>query len=126
MMLVEAAMVLPLVMLLTMGVIEYGWMIYNQQLVTNAARHGARVAVRPDATSAEVQNQVLAVMTQGRLAGRGYTLTCNPTDVAAAAAGDPVVVTVNQPYVNIRLLGIPLIPVPNNLSTVVTMLKEGP
>ena len=39
---IEMAMVLPLLMLLTLGVIEYGWMFLKSQQITNAARQGAR------------------------------------------------------------------------------------
>ena len=42
---VEFALVLPLLLLLTFGVIEFGFFVYNQQIITNAAREGARAGI---------------------------------------------------------------------------------
>lgn len=39
---VEFALVLPLFLTLVMGAIDWGWFFYIDQLVTNAAREGAR------------------------------------------------------------------------------------
>ena len=47
---VEAAIVLPLIALLTLGAIELGWAILKSQQVTNTTRQAARLAARPDAT----------------------------------------------------------------------------
>ena len=41
----EFALVLPLLLLLTFGVIEFGFFVYNQQIITNAAREGARAGI---------------------------------------------------------------------------------
>ncbi len=43
---VEAALILPLLMLLLLGVIEYGWIYLKSEQIANAARHGARVGAR--------------------------------------------------------------------------------
>ena len=42
---VEFALVLPLLMLITFGIIEFGMFIYNQQVLTNASREGARAGI---------------------------------------------------------------------------------
>ncbi|HAV90985.1 MAG TPA: hypothetical protein DCW44_06910 [Eubacterium sp.] len=42
---VEFALVLPILALLLFGIIDYGWIFYNQARVGNAAREGARFAV---------------------------------------------------------------------------------
>jgi Flp pilus assembly protein TadG len=42
---VEFAFVLPLLLLLTFGIIEFGFFVYNQQIITNAAREGARLGI---------------------------------------------------------------------------------
>jgi len=42
---VEFAIVLPLLMLLLFGMIEFGLIIYNKQVITNASREGARYAI---------------------------------------------------------------------------------
>jgi Flp pilus assembly protein TadG len=38
----EAALVLPLILAITFGLIEFGLLMYNKQVITNAAREGAR------------------------------------------------------------------------------------
>lgn len=43
--LVEFALVLPVFLLLTLGVVEMGWLLYNNHTLTNAAREGARYAM---------------------------------------------------------------------------------
>jgi Flp pilus assembly protein TadG len=42
---VEFALVLPLLLLFLFGVIEFGLAIYNKQILTNAAREGARAGI---------------------------------------------------------------------------------
>jgi Flp pilus assembly protein TadG len=42
---VEFALVLPLLIALLCGIIDFGWLYYNQIALSNAAREGARYAV---------------------------------------------------------------------------------
>ena len=56
---VEAAIVMPIVILLTFGFIELGWYVNSVQILHNAARQGARAAVRLENSNAEVQAAVL-------------------------------------------------------------------
>ena len=42
---VEFSIILPLLILITFGIIEFGVMLFNQQIITNACREGARVGV---------------------------------------------------------------------------------
>lgn len=42
---VEFAIVLPVLVLLLFGTIEFGLLIYNQQVMTNASREGARSGI---------------------------------------------------------------------------------
>ena len=44
---VEFAIVLPFLALLLFGIIEFSLLLYNQQVITNAAREGVRVAINP-------------------------------------------------------------------------------
>jgi Flp pilus assembly protein TadG len=122
---IEAAIVLPLLLLMTLGLIEYGWMFMKAQQVTNAARQGARVAARADATTVEVQQAVLDAMTMANLELSGYSLTINPVDPATPEPGQLIAVTVSVNYPDIEL-GMPLIPTPAALDETVTMAKEGP
>ena len=42
---VEFAIVLPVLVLLLFGAIEFGLLLYNQQVITNASREGARAGI---------------------------------------------------------------------------------
>jgi len=55
---VEFALVLPLLLTLVMGTIDWGWFFYIDQLCTNAAREGARAGsvMAPTATTTQVRD----------------------------------------------------------------------
>ena len=55
---VEFAIVLPLLVLLAFGTIEFGLMLYNKQILTNASREATRAAVK-GVTVSEVKQIVL-------------------------------------------------------------------
>ncbi len=42
---VEMAVLVPLLVLLLFGLVEFGLLLYNQQVITNASREGARAAI---------------------------------------------------------------------------------
>ena len=55
---IEFAVVLPLLLLILMGIIDFGLLLQRYMVVTNAAREGARVAVLPGYTESDVQLRV--------------------------------------------------------------------
>lgn len=55
---VETALVLPLFFLVVFGVIEFGRAFMVAQLLTNAAREGARAAITAGSTNTDVTNTV--------------------------------------------------------------------
>jgi Flp pilus assembly protein TadG len=62
--LVEFALVVPLLLVLLLGIMEYGWFMRNQLTVSNAAREGARYAVVGRSTSdiiSRIQTKAAAV-----------------------------------------------------------------
>src|SRR5205814_10356923 len=56
--LVELAIALPILLLLTLGSIEYGWVFLRVSPINQAARQGVRVDVRPDATADSINSNV--------------------------------------------------------------------
>lgn len=122
---IEMALVLPLLMALTFGLIEYGWIFLKLQQVTEAARHAARIGVTADATNGDITNAVAALMDDAGLGASGYEVAISPGETAGLTAGEPLKITVAVPYENIELIGVPLIPVPPSLRASVTMAKEG-
>ena len=65
---IEFAVLLPLLIVLIFGIIEFGMLLYNQQVITNASREGARAGIvsrppeeelTPDEIRAIVKNYCL-------------------------------------------------------------------
>jgi Flp pilus assembly protein TadG len=98
----ETAMTLPLVLLVSVSVFEFGRAYQTWQVLTNAAREGARVAVLPGSTAADVDARVRQYLTSGALpapASAGVALTAGTVDIGAGGAGAPTsVVTVTYPF----------------------------
>ena len=120
---VELALLLPVLLLVLIGTMEYGWLYLKTQQIGAAARNAARVGIVEGATNAEVQASVDAVMAEADLDGSGYSTTISP-DVAAAAAGTTVTVTVSVPASALALTAFPL-PRPDTLTGRSSMVKEG-
>jgi len=121
--LVELAIALPILLLLTLGLIEYGWVFLRVSQINQAARQGVRVAVRPDATDDTITSNVSSMMNQAGLGSSGYQLT--HTDIGVAV-GQPVTVQINVNYGPLSLTGTSLVPLPTQLQGRATMAKEGP
>lgn len=122
---VEMAIVLPLLILLTLGAIEYGWMFLKAQQVTNASRQGARAGAPIDGTDTSIRNAVDSVMAAAGLSASGYTVSI-PTSVNGLTPQTIFSVTVSVPYANITLIGLlTILPAPTNLRSVTSMAKEG-
>lgn len=95
--LLEFALVMPLLLILVVGVIEFGRAWNMQQIITDAAREGARKAAiyDPDVTQAMVENTVKNALAGGRIQPSTATITTNGWD---ADQNFPVTVTVSVPY----------------------------
>jgi Flp pilus assembly protein TadG len=63
--LVEFALVLPVLLLVFGGIIDFGMLLQRQQVLTNAAREGARLAVLPGYTTTDVQARVTQFVQEG-------------------------------------------------------------
>lgn len=65
--LLEAALTLPIMLLVCVGILEFGRAYQAWQVVTNASREGARVAVLPGISDASVEARVKTYMKNGAL-----------------------------------------------------------
>jgi len=58
----EFAIVLPIILLLILGIIEFSFLLYNKAVITNACREGARAGIiqrlSPRVTSGEIETIV--------------------------------------------------------------------
>ena len=62
---VELALTLPLLLLVVLGVFDFGLMFERFEVVTNAAREGARLGVLPDYTTAQAETHAGNYLTFG-------------------------------------------------------------
>jgi Flp pilus assembly protein TadG len=92
--LLETAITLPLVLFISVAIFEFGRAYQVQQVLTNAAREGARVAVLPDYTDAQVTTIVRTYLTDGGLAAVDPAIT---RDIAVPP-GTASRVTINYPF----------------------------
>ena len=65
--LIEAAITVPIILLIAVGIFEFGRAYQTQQVLTNAAREGARLAVLEGPTDGDVRARVNSYLTSGGL-----------------------------------------------------------
>ncbi|MEN6451994.1 MAG: TadE/TadG family type IV pilus assembly protein [Thermoguttaceae bacterium] len=106
--LVEFAIVAPLFFLMVFGIIEFGRAIMVQEILTNASREGARLAVldSPTPTAGAVKSTVATYLANAGISGA--TVTINPSEPTSAGYGQPVTVTVSIPFSNVSWLPSPM------------------
>jgi Flp pilus assembly protein TadG len=104
--LIETALTLPIVLVISISIFEFGRALQVWQLLTNAAREGARVAVLPGATSAGTKQRVLDYMAAGGLPNRNANQITVNSNAQIIMSGNPVSasqITVAYPF-NFMLL----------------------
>lgn len=84
---VELALVLPVFLMLVLGIIEFGRGLMVINLVTNAAREGARMAVIDGTTNSDVTTAVNTFITQAL--GQSAANATSTTITVTAATGNP-------------------------------------
>ncbi|MBW2664253.1 MAG: pilus assembly protein [Deltaproteobacteria bacterium] len=109
---VEFAIVLPLFLVLTFGIIEFGVIMYNKAIITNASREGARFAILFDSVvhdDVDIANKVKAHLKFDPIdnssilinlggASAPPTILVSPTPVSNRPRRTPISVTVKYPY----------------------------
>ncbi|MCA9129562.1 MAG: pilus assembly protein [Planctomycetales bacterium] len=119
---VEFAFVAPLMILLTLGMLELGRMVMVKQIMVNASREGARDAVLPGATSESVQASVEAELAAASISGA--TITITPSVLSSAAEGTAVTILISVPAADISWIPKPLYSLQNTIEASTTMRKE--
>jgi len=119
---VEFAVVAPVFLLLVFGMIEYGRMVMVYQVLTNASREGARVAVLDGATNASVTSTVNTYLSNGTITGADVQVIPNPP--SNAQYGDPVTVTVSVPFSQVSWLPSPMYLGGKTLTSSTVMRRE--
>ena len=122
--LVETALVLPILILVTFGAIKYGWLFLKAQQITNAARHGARMAALPDVTVPDAKVSVINMLAEKNIDANDNDIDISSVDVSVD--GHPAVnCTIIIPTRKVDIMTNSMFPEPVNISASVTMAEEG-
>jgi Flp pilus assembly protein TadG len=131
---IEAAMTLPLLLLVCVGIIEFGRLYQTWQVMTNAAREGARIAVLPSLPSGGVDTRVRQYLQSGGLNSDstvGVTVTPMNVPLGSGGTASGSKVTVTYPFTFMALQPIAQMVVPGatagapiTLTTSATMRNE--
>lgn len=65
--LIEFGLTLPLLLLVMLGIIEFGFMFHEYEVVTNASREAARIAVLPAYSASDAQTRATQYLTAAGL-----------------------------------------------------------
>ncbi len=120
----EFALLLPLLLMILFGIMEFGMMMYGREIVTNAAREGARAGIvqgPPKRSAGEISTII-----DNYLTGTGI----NPADVdlvpTGAGLANPNTLTVSGTYSYSFL--VPVIPtlvgIPNPLNIPISVVMR--
>ena len=91
---VEFAVCLPLIVLIVLGTIEAGSLLFLKQTLVQAAYEGAKVAIA-SGDSEQVEAVVDAVADSRNLTDVSIQFT--PSDLASVPAGETVTITISAP-----------------------------
>jgi len=80
--LIEFALVFPVLLMVVLGIVDFGFLFQRMEVVTNAAREGARIAVLPGYATADVQARVTNYVQTGGVPVTGTNPVVSVTDVS--------------------------------------------
>jgi Flp pilus assembly protein TadG len=97
--LLETAITIPIILLITVGIFEFGRAYQTWQVLTNATREGARVAVLAATTDAQIQQTVRDYLASGNLPlARSGTVSVTVERSVAMGVNTASRVSVNYPF----------------------------
>ncbi len=106
---VEMAIVLPLLLLLLFGIIEFGHLLFVRHNMINAATQGTRAGIMPEATDASVRATVTRALEDSGVGGLAMTtnvifndIVPNPPDLVGTLE---VEVEVTSTYAEVSIFG---------------------
>ena len=120
----EAALVLPILLYLAFGTVEFGYFFYVKNNVQGAAREGVRAGIPPGATHADVTSAISSQMTAAGLQSSGYTVTTTPSNVSGLSPGTTVTVNVQCTWGTVGLRPLQLISTSKIVKGQAVMRKE--
>jgi Flp pilus assembly protein TadG len=95
---VEFAILLPVLMLILFGIIEFGMVMYSREVLTNASREGARAGIVqqiPKPTAGQIQSVVTNYLSNTGI--NSANVTINVTGAGGVFPND-LIVSLSYPY----------------------------
>jgi len=109
---IEFAIILPLLLLILFGIIEFSVAFFDKAVITNASREGARVGIlfRPDPRSAasedtEIQNTINNYIQDNLVTFGASSAATTTISRTGFSMGNSLTVTVTYPYTYLVLPG---------------------
>ena len=99
-------------------------MVMVQQVITNASREGARLAVLDGSDTDEVMVVVNDYLASGSINATSATVTVSPDPPSNAEFGDPVTVAVSIPFTEVSWLPSPMYLGGKTLTATTVMRRE--
>ena len=127
---VEFALILPLLILVVFGIIEFGLLLYNQQVITNASREGARAGIVVGLDRPINEHETISHNTAFNYCSNHLvTFSDNPSPLSisppptsgAAISGDDLTVTVTYLYDFLILSNLGIGPVTLDAKTIMKL-----
>ena len=87
--LIEFALIFPLLLLVLLGIIDFGFLFQRYEVLTNATREGARLAVLPNYADGDVRSRVCAYLQTGGVPTTGCP-GANPTNPQVTVTNLPI------------------------------------
>lgn len=98
---VEFGIILPFLLVVIFGIIEFGLLMYNKQVLTNASREGARAGIvqaSPHISETAIKGIVTDYSSKSLLVNFGATTSPTITTGTCTGFGDDLTVSVTYTY----------------------------
>jgi Flp pilus assembly protein TadG len=84
--LIEFALIFPTLLLVMLGIIDFGFLFQRYEVLTNAAREGARIAILPGYADGDIQARVTQYLTSSGLTGTANVTVGAPQQLTVGGA----------------------------------------
>ena len=119
---VEFAVIVPVFLLFVFGMVEFGRAIMVQQMLTNASREGARLAVLDGSSGTDIRSTVKSYLQTVPV--QDDDIEIDPPNPSSASFGDPVSVEVSIGFDQVSWLPTPMFLRETRLSATTVMRRE--
>jgi Flp pilus assembly protein TadG len=123
------ALILPVLLMLTFGAIDFGYFFFVKNTLVGAAQAGVRAAIPQAALNSDVTTAVNNIMSSAGIASSKYTISVTPSDITTATPQSKIKVKVSTTWgqVGFNSLSLPYggISTSKTMSGSASMIKEG-